>query len=287
MIAGCQQAWCAAVMVRLMAWAVLACVFLGVVQAGLPWLRPLGVIGGLARTLRGLVGGRGTTRQLGAEGGGEEFDWRKQELEAENEILREQIHQLKRLAMSQKDYANRLRKDKEALRRLLETTEERVTEQFMSDKAEALRELHEKHEAERRQWKSELQAVKVELAVKSKSLDNAMDTIADIKAKLRAAAAESETKSAATSTKAKAESSTSASARASKRDRTSIQDEEGVERERGTSRTSREGKEAKEVKEGRESKEGGGGGANRAATSSSTSRRKLKISSRDFPRERE
>lgn len=279
-------------MVRLQAWAVLACAFLGLVQAGLPWLRPLGVIGGLARTLRGLVGGRGTTRQLGAEGageGGEEFDWRKQELEAENEILREQIHQLKRLAMSQKDYANRLRKDKEALRRLLETTEERVTEQFMSDKAEALRELHEKHEAERRQWKSELQAVKVELAVKSKSLDNAMDTIADIKAKLRAAAAESETKSAATSTKAKAESSTStsASARASKRDRTSIQDEEGVERERGTSRTSREGKETKEVKEGRESKEGGGGGANRAATSSSSSRRKLKISSRDFPRERE
>jgi len=204
--------------------------------------------------------------------------------------LREQIHQLKRLAMSQKDYANRLRKDKEALRRLLETTEERVTEQFMSDKAEALRELHEKHEAERRQWKSELQAVKVELAVKSKSLDNAMDTIADIKAKLRAAAAESETKSAATSTKAKAESSTStsASARASKRDKTSIQDEEGIERDRGTSRSSREGKEVKEVRESREGKEGGSGGANRAATSSSSSsreRRKMKISSRDFPRE--
>ena len=147
----------------------------------------LPLLGGIGAALRGLLGrGRSSFQLDGGEG--EELDWRRQELSAENEMLREQIYQLKRLAMNQKDYANGLRKERLELRRLLETTEERVAgrvaEEFMAEKARALKEQQAKHEEERAKWRAELASVKAELASKSKDLDDARVTVASIKKKL-------------------------------------------------------------------------------------------------------
>lgn len=122
----------------------------------------------------------------------EDGRWLREELEAENEILRDQVRQLKRLAVSQKEYNLGLRKDKEALRRLLETSlrdsEARLTEEFMAEKAELLRVLQNKHEEERAKWKVELQIAKSELAAKSRSLNDALDSVAKMKLTLAEAA---------------------------------------------------------------------------------------------------
>ena len=144
-----------------------------------------------------------------------EIDRRNQELEAQNEVLRDQVRQLKRLAINQKEVQRRLRFDKEELHRLLETsvreTEVRLSEQFMLEKTEALRELEEKHESERVKWKKELVLVKAELGVKSKALDNALDSVAELKQRLKSEAAryekESKTVSPSSSVKKKRENS--------------------------------------------------------------------------------
>jgi hypothetical protein len=167
--------------------------------------RPLQVLGAFFKGLK--------ARRSGAVQGGdlidpfegtEEIDRRNQELEAQNEVLRDQVRQLKRLANKQNEVQRRLRFDKEQLHRLLETTvhetEVRLSEQFMLEKTEALRELEEKHESERAKWKKELVLVKAELGVKSKALDNALESVAELKQRLKNEAAryEKETKTVST-----------------------------------------------------------------------------------------
>lgn len=156
--------------------------------------------GPLGAIRKRLFGWRARERQWSAVGdlgrSEEEARWLREELEAENEILRDQVRQLKRLAASQKEYNLGLRKDKEALRRLLETSlrdsEARLTEEFMAEKAELLRVLQNKHEEERAKWKVELQIAKSELAAKSRSLNDALESVATMKLKLKEAASAQE-----------------------------------------------------------------------------------------------
>ena len=114
---------------------------------------------------------------------------RIEELLQENEELREQIGLLKRSVNTQKSYAMGLRRDKEALRRLLETsardTEAILLERFHAEKAEALQSQQQSFAAERKKLKDDLRQVKNELEVASKGLNDATLTIKSIKEKLR------------------------------------------------------------------------------------------------------
>jgi len=166
------------------------------------WLsRPFQTLGSFFKGLKDRRAGAAQSGDLIDPFGGDtgEIDRRNQELEAQNEVLRDQVRQLKRLAINQKEVQRRLRFDKEELHRLLETsvreTEVRLSEQFMLEKTEALRELEEKHESERVKWKKELVLVKAELGVKSKALDNALESVAELKQRLKSEAARYEKES--------------------------------------------------------------------------------------------
>lgn len=152
----------------------------------------LSILGGPARAVGGLIR-RIFRRRTDFEGpdGQDDFAQAQQilELRAENDVLRDQIYSLKRLATSQKNYALQLRKDKESLRRALESavaeTEQRLSEQFSADNARALKEQQEKFEDEKSRLKADLKEAKAELKAVGQKLKAAQITIEDVKAQLK------------------------------------------------------------------------------------------------------
>jgi len=152
----------------------------------------LSILGGPARAVGGLIR-RLFRRRTDFEGadGQDDFAQAQQilELRAENDVLRDQIYSLKRLATSQKNYALQLRKDKESLRRALESavaeTEQRLSEQFSADNARALKEQQEKFEDEKSRLKADLKEAKAELKAVGQKLKAAQITIEDVKAQLK------------------------------------------------------------------------------------------------------
>tara|TARA_B110000090_G_scaffold179683_1_gene204168 strand:- start:381 stop:830 length:450 start_codon:yes stop_codon:yes gene_type:complete len=75
-----------------------------------------------------------------------------EELQSENDVLRTQNMILKKNAGYQKDHASRLRKEKETLRRLVESirhdTTEELTNKFIADKASLIKEMRADFEKE-------------------------------------------------------------------------------------------------------------------------------------------
>jgi len=152
----------------------------------------LSILGGPARAVGGLLR-RIFRRRTEFDGTDSHDDFAQAqqilELRAENDVLRDQVYSLKRLASSQKNYALQLRKDKESLRRALESavaeTEQRLSEQFSADNARALKEQQERFEEEKASLKADLKEAKAELKAVGQKLKTAQITIEDIKAQLK------------------------------------------------------------------------------------------------------